>query len=360
MGTMKMRDVLESFAGKRVFITGHTGFKGSWLAFLLNQAGAEVKGYALAPESRPNHFELLNLKGKIDHVVADTRDAAALAESIETFQPEYVFHLAAQAIVKTSYEDPVGTFSSNVMGSIHLLEAVRKCESVRSLVYITSDKCYENVEWVWGYREIDALGGHDPYSASKAAAELAFSAYARSFFAARPALGAATARAGNVIGGGDWAAGRIIPDCIRAIADNQPVVLRNPGSTRPWQHVLEPLSGYLLLAARLRAAPQEFAGSWNFGPSTSDVRTVHAVAAAIIDKIGRGSIEIEGSQPRHHEARLLQLNCDKAHQFLEWRPRWGIDKTLAATAEWYKVILDNGNAEEITSSQIKSYFSEPT
>lgn len=355
---MSMRNVFKLFSGKRVFVTGHTGFKGTWLTFLLKELGADVMGFALPPEPGPSHFELLGLQSRISHIVGDIRDASPLYGALQAFQPEYVFHLAAQAIVKKSYADPVGTFGSNVMGSVHLLDAVRQCNSVRSLVYITSDKCYENVEWVWGYRENDRLGGHDPYSASKAASEIVFSAYARSYFSLRPDLGAATTRAGNVIGGGDWAEDRIVPDCIRAIEMNKPIKLRNPHATRPWQHVLEPLSGYLLLAAQLRSQPNKFAGSWNFGPSTSEVRNVQEVASAVIQHLGRGRIEIADSQQHHHEARLLQLNCDKAHQLLGWRPRWHVDKTLAATAQWYKTILEGGDAETITRAQLLDYFPE--
>lgn len=358
MGAMNMRSVLESFSGKRVFLTGHTGFKGSWLAFLLKEVGADVLGYSLPPESSPSHFELLHLQTKIRHVAGDIRDASLLSDSLQSFRPEYVFHLAAQALVKKSYDDPVLTFGTNVMGSVHLLDAVRQCESARSLVFITSDKCYENAEWIWGYRENDRLGGHDPYSASKAAAEIVFSAYARSFFSSQPDLGAATTRAGNVIGGGDWAADRIIPDCMRAIEMNDSIKLRNPKATRPWQHVLEPIAGYLLLAAKLRKQPEKYAGSWNFGPSTSDVRTVQEVANAIIQNLGRGSIDLAHHPLHHHEARLLQLNCDKAHQLLRWYPRWSVDKTLAATAEWYKAIFEGAEAEVITRSQIHDYFSE--
>jgi len=358
MGSMTMKDVLQSFSGKRVLVTGHTGFKGSWLAFLLHEAGADVMGYALPPVPGPSHFEMLRLEQRINHVAGDIRDYSELNAAMQSFQPEYVFHLAAQALVKKSYDDPVDTFSSNVMGSVHLLDAVRQCDSVRSLVYITSDKCYENVEWIWGYRENDRLGGHDPYSASKGAAEIVFSAYARSFFSSRPELGAATARAGNVIGGGDWAADRIIPDCIRSIENNKPIQLRNPKATRPWQHVLEPIAGYLLLGARLRDAPGKHAGSWNFGPETSEVRTVHEVAGTIIDHLGRGHIEIDNSQKHHHEAQLLQLNCDKSHQLLGWKPRWSADETLAATAQWYKTVLDGGDAETITRAQLQAYFPE--
>lgn len=356
---MSSADCLKnSFSGKKILITGHTGFKGSWLAFLLSEMGADVMGFALPPTTAVNHFDLLKLGGKIRHVVGDIRDAALVAKTLQEFQPEFVFHLAAQALVRTSYDDPASTFSTNVMGSVNLLEAVRRCESVRSLVYITSDKCYENVEWIWGYREIDRLGGRDPYSASKAAAEIAFSSYARSFFEQRPMLGAASARAGNVIGGGDWAVDRIIPDCIRAIEAGEPVRLRNPGATRPWQHVLEPLAGYMLLAARLHEEPKKWGGSWNFGPSTHEVRTVKNVAEVIVGHIGKGRIEIVESQTQAHEARLLQLNCDKAHQFLGWYPRWHVEKTLEATALWYKTIMNGGNAEEITRAQIYEFFPE--
>lgn len=244
------------------------------------------------------------------------------------------------------------------MGSANVLDAVRNCGAVRSLVYITSDKCYDNVEWVWGYRENDRLGGHDPYSASKAAAEIVFAAYARSYFSSRPSLGAATARAGNVIGGGDWAQDRIVPDCIRAAEMNRPIQLRNPNATRPWQHVLEPVSGYLLLGARLRSAPGLYGGSWNFGPSTANVRTVADVANAISERFNNNVVEICESRNDHHEARLLQLNCDKAHQLLGWYPRWNVDKTLSATAEWYRLVLDGSQAEHVTRAQLHDYFHE--
>lgn len=353
---MNMRDLSSTFKGKRVFITGHTGFKGSWLAFLLKEIGAEVMGFALSPTSNPNHFGLLKLEQKIHNIFGNLLDAETLSHSIESFQPEYVFHLAAQALVKTSYEDPVNTIATNVLGSAHLLEAVRKCESVRSLVYITSDKCYENVEWIWGYRENDRLGGYDPYSASKAAAEVIFSAYAHSYFYDRPMLGAATARAGNVIGGGDWAVGRIVPDCIRASENGHAIQLRNPTATRPWQHVLEPLSGYLLLAARLREEPHKYSGSWNFGPSTQQVRTVYQVANKLISYLGSGQIECTNTISSLPEAQLLQLNCDKAHQFLGWYPRWTVEKTIEETAEWYKKLLQGEQAENITRTQIDVFF----
>jgi len=348
----------KSFSGKKIFITGHTGFKGSWLAFLLHEMGADVMGFALPPSTELNHFNLLGLDKKIHHVIGDIRDGILLNATLGKFQPDFVFHLAAQALVRPSYLDPVATFSTNVIGSINLLEAVRNCPTVRSLVYITSDKCYENVEWIWGYREIDKLGGHDPYSASKAAAEIVFSSYDRSFFEKRLQLGAATARAGNVIGGGDWAVDRIIPDCMRSIDEGKPIVLRNPESTRPWQHVLEPLAGYLLLATKLYEEPKKWGGSWNFGPSTHEVRTVKKVAEVIVSHLGKGSIQIDNSVTGAHEAQLLQLNCDKAHQLLGWYPRWHVEKTLEMTAYWYKAIQNGESAEQITRAQIQQFFSE--
>lgn len=354
MGTLNVN----FFRGKRVFVTGHTGFKGTWLTFLLRELGAEVMGFALPPEIGPSHFDLLGMQNRLNHVVGDIRDASDLNAAVQSYQPEIVFHLAAQALVKKSYADAAPTFNTNVMGSVNLLAAVTQCKAVRSLVYVTSDKCYENLEWVWGYRENDRLGGHDPYSASKAAAEIVFSSYARSFFSNRPELGAATARAGNVIGGGDWAVDRIVPDCIRAIQKGGSIQLRNPNATRPWQHVLEPISGYLMLAAKLYEQPSHYAGSWNFGPSTCEVRTVHDVAESMVQTLGRGSIEIIGNQSDHHEARLLQLNCDKAHQDLGWQPRWKVEKTLIETAKWYKLILEGGDAETITRAQLKDFFPE--
>lgn len=357
MGKITATGFLSAFVGKRVLITGHTGFKGAWLSFLLKEIGAEVLGYALPPTQSDSHFEALGLKQSIQHVEGDVRDAAKLAAIMVQFQPEFVFHLAAQALVRRSYADPVSTFDTNVMGSVNLLEAVRQCASVRSLVYITSDKCYENLEWIWGYRENDRLGGHDPYSASKAASELVFSTYASSFFSHRPELGSATTRAGNVIGGGDWAEDRIVPDCIRAIRDGRVIELRNPDATRPWQHVLEPLSGYLLLAARLRESPATYSGAWNFGPPSSEVRTVLEVAKTIVAGFGRGSLSVTPGDGKQHEARLLQLNCDKAHQLLAWHPRWNVEQTLVMTTNWYKAVLEGAEVSTVTRKQLQDYFS---
>lgn len=355
---MMQHPFLNAFRGKKVFITGHTGFKGSWMAFLLHEMGAKVCGYALPPTGPHNHFVMLGLETKIKHIEGDIRHSGHLRDALNDFRPEYVFHLAAQALVRPSYNDPVETFSVNIMGSVNLLDAVRTCDSVRSLVYITSDKCYENVEWVWGYRETDQLGGRDPYSASKAAAELAYFSYVRSFFAHRSSLGAASARAGNVIGGGDWAVDRIIPDCIRAIQADNPVCLRNPEATRPWQHVLEPIRGYLMLAVKLYEDPKSWEGAWNFGPASQEIRTVKTVAESIVLHIGKGRVEVVESPTQVHEARLLQLNCDKAHQLLGWHPRWNVDKTLEVTALWYKAVINGDSAENITRQQLHEFFPE--
>lgn len=349
---------LAAYRGKRVLVTGHTGFKGAWLAFLLKEAGADVAGYALAPEYAGSHFERLGLAQSMHHIEGDVRDGTKLSGAVREFAPEFVFHLAAQALVRRSYADPKTTFDTNVAGAVNLLEAVRACNTVRSLVFVTSDKAYENVEWLWGYRENDRLGGHDPYSASKAAAEMVFASYARSFFSHRPELGAASARAGNVIGGGDWAEDRIVPDCIRALQDRAVITLRNPQATRPWQHVLEPVSGYLLLGARLRETPAAYAGAWNFGPSTGAVRTVQDVASQIIACFGKGRIETAAGDAKQHEARLLQLNCDKAQQLLGWRSRWDFETTVKATAQWYKEVLAGGAAVEVTRGQLRAYFPE--
>jgi CDP-glucose 4,6-dehydratase len=353
---MERRLNMKGFEGKRVMITGHTGFKGSWLSFILHEAGAEILGYALPPDKEKSHFSLLDLSNNIHHIEADVRDAEKLKSCMKEFQPEFVFHLAAQALVRPSYLDPKTTFDTNIIGAVNLLEAVRNCESVNSLVYITSDKCYENNNWVWGYRENDRLGGHDPYSASKAAAEIVFSSYARSFFSDRKELGAASARAGNVIGGGDWSEDRIVPDCIRSIERKVPIQLRNPNATRPWQHVLEPLSGYLQLALKLRSEPVKYSGAWNFGPTSDEIKSVYDVAKHIMSKFDYDGIEIEESDSQPYEAGLLQLNCDKARQELGWQPRWNIEKTLIATAEWYKEVMNGKDASDVTHTQIEDYF----
>ncbi|WP_319245472.1 CDP-glucose 4,6-dehydratase [uncultured Propionivibrio sp.] len=357
MGTLVKDSYLEVFRGKRVLVTGHTGFKGSWLTLLLRSLGADVLGYALSPEYEDSHFDRLSLEKSIRHVCADIRDGDRLLSEVATFQPEIVFHLAAQALVRPSYNEPKTTFDVNVGGGVNLLEAVRQCEAVRALVFITSDKCYENLEWIWGYRESDTMGGHDPYSASKGAVELVFSSYLRSFFANRPNFGAASARAGNVIGGGDWAVDRIVPDCIRAVQSGRAITIHRPRATRPWQHVLEPLSGYLKLGAKLYERGHAYDGAWNFGPNVGDVRTVLDVANAIACQFANGSVIVDEPCDMPHEANLLQLNSDKARQLLQWSTRWDFDQTLAATGSWYSEVLVNGrSAEEISRAQISAYY----
>ena len=346
----------EKFRGCRVLVTGDTGFKGSWLCLWLHQLGAEVLGYALPPLREEDHYNLLGLDELIEHVTGDIRDSDRVFSTFERFRPEIVFHLAAQPLVRYSYTEPKETFDTNVSGSVNILDAVRTCGSVKALVYVTSDKCYRNNEWIWGYRENDELGGHDPYSASKAAAELVFSSYQDSFFLQRPDFGAASVRAGNVIGGGDWALDRIVPDCIRALKVGQPVTLRNPSSTRPWQHVLEPLSGYLETAARLLQEPKAFSGAWNFGPDTLSVRTVADLARIVVSEWGGGRIEIAESGNAPNEARLLHLNCDKANQLLQWRPKWDADRAISETVRWYRKVHDGGKARDISARQIMEYM----
>ncbi|HSH95050.1 MAG TPA: CDP-glucose 4,6-dehydratase [Roseimicrobium sp.] len=351
-----MSDWQSIYRGKRVLVTGDTGFKGSWLCLWLLSLGATVKGYSLAPKTDEDHFKLLKLGDHIQHVDGDVRDLAAMRRCFDDFKPEIVIHLAAQALVRASYDDPKYTFDVNVSGGTNLLEAVRHCPSIRSVVFITSDKAYLNQEWVWGYRESDTLGGHDPYSASKAAAELVFSAYVDSFFKKqRPDLGIATARAGNVIGGGDWAANRIIPDCIRSLRANQPITLRFPASTRPWQHVLEPLSGYLLLGARLYETPSKFGGAWNFGPSTSAVYSVQNLTEQVVKNWGSGSVVCKPDPNQPHEAGLLQLNCDKAHAHLHWRPRWNFERTVVETVDWYRQFVSGTDIFQFGQQQINRY-----
>ena len=349
---------LSVFKNRRVLITGHTGFKGSWLTQVLLEAGADVLGYSLAPNTKPSNFALLGLRDQIEHVEGDVLDEKKFRQVMDDFQPEFVFHLAAQPLVRQSYVDPLKTFSTNIMGTAVVMDSVRSTGSVRVFLCITSDKCYENVEWLWGYRETDQLGGADPYSSSKAAAEIIFSSYDRSFFSKNKTLGVATARAGNVIGGGDWAADRIIPDCIRAISVEKPIAIRNPQSTRPWQHVLEPIRGYLMLAAKLFDDPKTYGGAWNFGPSSDNSLTVLEVAKLLVEGLGRGKIEIAENFGNPYEAHLLQLNCEKAEFHLSWSPRLDVTTTLAMTAGWYKAYFSGIDVKSTTLEQIYEYFTE--
>ena len=351
-----MRDFLKIFKGKKVLVTGDTGFKGSWLSYWLCILEAEVHGFALPPEHVHDHFNELELGAKIHHSDGDIRDFSQILGCMKKTRPDFVFHLAAQPLVRESYNEPKKTFDTNITGTVNLLESVRLTPSVKSLVVITSDKCYKNKEWHWGYRENDELGGKDPYSASKAAAEIVFSAYNDSFYNNRAQFAAATVRAGNVIGGGDWSADRIVPDCIRALQNSKPIQIRNPKATRPWQHVLEPLSGYLLLASQLYKNPKQFRGSYNFGPDSGEMHTVEDLAKEIVKIWGKGEIAITKKSDSLPEAGLLHLNCDKAHHYLGWHSKWNFKKTVGETVKWYKSVKNGQSAKMITKQQIIEYM----
>ena len=347
--------------GKRVLITGHTGFKGGWLALWLQSMGAQVHGYALAPPTDPSLFELARIAQTMaSSHTGDVRDLAHLQRVLTEVQPEIVFHMAAQPLVRLSYEQPVETYATNVMGTVHLLEAVRHTPGVRVVVNITTDKCYENREWVWGYRENEPMGGHDPYSNSKGCMELVTSAYRQSFFNpkdhAHHGVALASVRAGNVIGGGDWAADRLLPDMIRAFVAEQPVVIRNPHAIRPWQHVLEPLSGYLLLAEKLWDQGPAFAEGWNFGPNEEDARPVGWIVEQLVARWPGASWRLDGGQ-NPHEATHLRLDCLKAKTRLDWRPRWSLSEALTRIVEWYRAQEAGEDMREVTLRQIHQYTS---
>jgi CDP-glucose 4,6-dehydratase len=350
--------------GKRVFVTGHTGFKGAWLTAWLVEMGAEVHGYALKPDQERTCFDSCGLETRMASTLGDIRDATALARALRDASPDVVFHLAAQSLVRRSYRDPVGTFATNVMGTVHLLESVRQIPAVRAVVIVTSDKCYENREWVWGYREDEPMGGHDPYSASKGCAELVTAAYRRSFFEPnRSGVGVASARAGNVIGGGDWAVDRVVPDAVRSLERSEPVVLRNPDAVRPWQHVLEPVAGYLMLAERLFGEPAQWSGAWNFGPREEDAVTVATLTDKLVKQWGRGSWRVASGRDGPHEARYLKLDCSKARQVLGWRPRLTLDESVELTVAWYRRALAAPRATEmydLTCGQIRGYEAKDT
>lgn len=342
---------------KKVFITGHTGFKGSWLALWLKNMGAEVHGYALEAPTKPSLFVSADIASILtSHTIADIRDLESLKNAMHSAQPDIVFHLAAQSLVRESYLSPVETYAVNVMGTVNLLEAVRSTSSVRAVVNVTTDKCYENKEWHWAYRENEAMGGYDPYSSSKGCSELITSAYIRSFFA-ESNVALASARAGNVIGGGDWAVDRLIPDFFRAINLSQPVIIRSPNSIRPWQHVLEPLSGYLILAEKLFSEGKAFSGAWNFGPSEQDARSVEWIVNHLIKMIPDASFEIDGGQ-HPHEAHYLKLDSSKAKALLEWQARWTLDTALNKVIEWNSQWQNDENMRDCCTAQILSYCGE--
>ena len=343
--------------GRRVLVTGHTGFKGSWLALWLQRLGAEVVGFALVPATTPSLFEAANVAAGMESATGDIRDAQRLACAVSEYSPEIVFHLAAQALVRTSYTDPPETFAVNVLGTVNLLEAVRACECVRVTVVVTSDKCYENHESVRPYREGDALGGRDPYSASKACAELVAASYQDSFFAAAAdgkAAAIATARAGNVLGGGDWSADRLVPDLVRSQVANDPLVLRYPDSVRPWQHVLDPLGGYLVLAQALWERP-ELAGAWNFAPDAEDAWSVERIVRRLGELLGRSGEWIQHPGPLPHEAGSLRLDASKARSLLGWAPQFSLEETLASVAEWYGGYAAGRPARELVEADLDRY-----
>ncbi|MDI9571044.1 MAG: GDP-mannose 4,6-dehydratase [Pseudomonadota bacterium] len=374
------------YKNRRVLVTGHTGFKGSWLAIWLKELGAEVIGYALAPPSEPSIFAATGLADKIVHEHGDVRDLDRLSDVFTRFRPEMVFHLAAQALVRSSYDDPKTTFDTNIGGTVNVLEMVRRTDSVRVLVNVTSDKCYENQEWVWGYRENDPMGGHDPYSASKGCAELVFAAYLRSFFSypigARFAegpvtadsagrnstssaatggvrqIGAASCRAGNAIGGGDWGQDRLLPDCVRAWTGGTAVAIRNPRAIRPWQHVLELLSGYLWLGTRLWEEPEKYSGGWNFGPPNEAHVNVGEVVNRFLQVWGSGQWQDVSGPGTFHEAATLRLCCDKAGSCLGWRNALSLEQAIDLTATWYRMFYVNDGANniyELCVEQIRNY-----
>lgn len=344
----------EIYRDKKILVTGHTGFKGSWLSLWLKTLGADVFGYSLAPNTSPSLYKSLGLESKMQGVFADIRDKEKLNEVFRAFQPEIVFHLAAQPIVRLSYFDPVMTYETNVLGTLNVLEAARSCSSVKAFVNVTSDKCYENQETDYGYCEADPMGGYDMYSSSKGCAEILTASYRRSFLKEAKPFALASARAGNVIGGGDWAQDRLVPDCVRAIFQKQSIVIRNPVAIRPWQHVLEPLSGYLLLGQKLLEDGAKYSEGFNFGPYDDSVLTVKDVAQKIVDFWGQGEVVVQKTDDLY-EAKLLQLNIQKAKEVLDWEPLYDSDTAVKTTVEWYQRFYQGEEMYDFTKEQIQNY-----
>ncbi len=348
-----------TYRNRTVLITGHTGFKGAWLSLWLHHLGSNVIGYALKAPTQPSLFELCNLNTKVTSIEGDVRDFGHLKSVIQKYKPEIIFHLAAQALVRRSYSDPLETYSTNVMGTVHLLETVRQIGGVRVIINVTSDKCYENREWVWGYRENDPMGGHDPYSSSKGCAELITAAYTKSYFNPdhyeKHGASVASVRSGNVIGGGDWAEDRLLPDCMKALLENRPIVIRYPDAIRPWQHVLEPLFGYLVLGQHLYEDGPTFGGAWNFGPEDESAKPVRWIVERIVQMWG-GKACWEVDQSFHpYEAHTLKLDCSKAKLELGWYPQWDLETGLKKTIEWYKAYRNHDNVFMTTINQIGDY-----
>lgn len=343
------------YKGKRVLVTGHTGFKGSWLSLWLSKLGADVIGYSLKPNTSPSLFEILDLEKDITSVIGDIRDDKMLFDTFKKYQPEIVFHLAAQPIVRESYENPKETYETNVIGTLNVFEAIRKSSSVKVVVNITTDKCYENKEWVYGYRETDPMGGYDPYSSSKACSEILTSSYRSSFFNDLD-IAVSSVRAGNVIGGGDWAKDRLIPDIVRSLADGKDIITRNPSAVRPWQHVLEPLSGYLWLGSLMISSDKEYNESWNFGPVDSDVLSVLEILKNSIKAWGSGNFKIDKNK-NPHEANLLKLDISKVRSILKWEPCYDVRTAVEETIKWYKNFYNNKDVDmkDFTINQIKKF-----
>ena len=348
------------YRNKKVLITGHTGFKGSWLCLLLNELGADVYGYALEAPTQPSLFQEAKIEELITSYIGDIRDLTHIQEVISEIKPEIVIHMAAQPLVRDSYTIPVETYAINVMGTVHLLEACRNTSSVKAIVNVTTDKCYENKEWHWGYRENEPMGGYDPYSNSKGCSELVTSAYRNSYFNPknyeRHGVALASARAGNVIGGGDWANDRLIPDFIRAISEGRKLNIRSPYAIRPWQHVLEPLTGYLTLAAKLFTEGTAYAESWNFGPDDADAKNVEWITQTICELWGEKATYEVDTNPQPHEANYLKLDCSKAKAKLDWHPKWNINETLESIVDWSKAFLSGEDMCRLTIRQIKQYY----
>lgn len=363
-----MRPDAAFWQGKRVFLTGHTGFKGSWMCLLLHRLGAQVTGYALAPPTHPSLFELCRIDSLIDSVSGDIRDSQQLQTALLQAKPDIVIHMAAQPLVGLSYQEPVATYETNVMGTVYLLEAVRLARNagipIRALVNVTTDKCYENKEWPWGYREVDTLGGHDPYSNSKACAEMVTACYRAAFFQQDgqaqdlPPIGLATARAGNVIGGGDFTGGRLIPDLLRSLLDDQPMQLRHPQAVRPWQHVLESLHGYLLLAQRLYGDSPRYSCSWNFGPDANDAKSVEWLAARLCQKWGKQATYEVDERASFHETTYLRLDSSQAREKLGWRPHWTIEQALDRIVEWTRAYQQQADMRQVCFAHIDQYGKE--
>jgi CDP-glucose 4,6-dehydratase len=349
------------WSGKTVFVTGHTGFKGSWLSLWLQSLGARVVGYSLPPATSPSLFQLGRVEEGMVSIMGDIRDLTALREAVQRYRPEFVFHLAAQSLVQYGYRNPVETFESNVIGTVNVLEAARSCDRLRAVLAVTTDKCYENEEWVWGYRENDRLGGRDPYSSSKACAELVVSAYRSSYFAEvgrGPFL--ASARGGNVIGGGDWSENRLIPDIVRAFLQDRPVAIRHPKAIRPWQHVLDLLNGYLALGEALLEEGSDYADAWNFGPDLDDARPVAWIVEQLKELWGGGAVWQLDQASHAHEATVLSLDCAKAKSKLGWRPAIRLNRALRWTVEWYQAYASGEEVRRLTEAQIARFEAELT